>query len=256
MAQSNARQTLMAIANAQEAWSRSKGIPLLRAGYVASLADNLLLGALSPRAREQFLRGDGAELQGTGRTPPKMHALVSSSALAVNVFDYWTDRERGLLRSALSLPCDIDSLTFEYKCQRYPVRPRSPNLDLLIRLTDGSVIGVESKFTEPFRHTEGSKLAGKYFAMGATLWDAAGMPGAQALAEQLRSRWQHLDVAQLLKHMLGLAHERPEGQLTLLYLWYDPRTQASSKHAEEVEAFRNQVSGGRVTFSAMSYTDL
>ena len=68
MAQSNARQTLMAIENAQEAWSRSKGIPLLRAGYVATLADNLLLGALSPRAREQFLRGDGAELQGTGRT--------------------------------------------------------------------------------------------------------------------------------------------------------------------------------------------
>ncbi len=228
----------------------------MRAGYVATLGDNLLLGALSAPAKEQFLGGDGAELQGSGGRPPKMHALVSSSALAVNVFDYWSDRERALLKSALGLACDIESLTFEYKCQRYPVRPRSPNLDLLIRLTDGAVIGVESKFTEPFRHKEASKLAPKYFANGVPLWEAAGMARAQGLAEQLGSRWQHLDAAQLLKHMLGLAHEATEGQPTLLYLWFDPKTQASAKHAAEVEEFRSQVAGGRVGFSTMTYNDL
>ncbi|MEO8336199.1 MAG: hypothetical protein ABI664_14565 [bacterium] len=63
-----------------------------------------------------------------------------------------------VLGKALALPFDIRAFRFEYKPERFPVGPRTPNMDLLFELTDGHSVGVESKFAEPYR-SAGSKIA-------------------------------------------------------------------------------------------------
>ena len=95
------------IRNAQQDWARSKGIPFHSRGYVRDVEDNLWQ-PLSPRARQGFEGGAGSELSG------HMRALHSSSALAVNFFDYWTDRDKTPVLSALGVdPEDGASLDFE-----------------------------------------------------------------------------------------------------------------------------------------------
>jgi hypothetical protein len=122
-------------------------------------------------------------------------------------FDPWRDADKTQLAAALGLAAPIVELGFEFKPKRYPVRPRSPNLDLLIRLENGQAVGVESKFSEPFRSDDGhGVLSARYFSSGKALWTVANLEGAQALADGLRPQWAHLDTAQLLKHLLGLAH--------------------------------------------------
>jgi hypothetical protein len=77
----------------------------------------------------------------------------------------------------------------------------------------------------------------KYFAGGARVWQAAGLPLCQALAEDLRAgreRVKHLNAPQLLKHALGLA---VNGLRTsaLVYLYYDRPGRESATHRAELE---------------------
>src|SRR4051812_48580589 len=55
---------------------------------------------LSDETFREFLAADGNEF-GTGEGRPKIAALHSSSALAVNVFDYWRHRDKSPLAVAL-----------------------------------------------------------------------------------------------------------------------------------------------------------
>lgn len=251
-----AEDSLTTIERAQERWALDRHLPFSRPGYVAELRHNLYLGTLSQSAEAQFRAGDGAELTGSGSRPPKMCSLISSSALAVNSFDYWSDRNREPLQAALKLSRPITSLRFEYKCRDYPVSPRSPNLDLMLTCDDGSRLAIESKFTEPFRSKgSGQLLSSKYFAKG-PLWERAGMPRAQRLANELKPHWKHLDVAQLLKHMLGIASEKDVWPTRLLYLWYDPSTQEAEEHRVEAGAFASALGDSPVAFGTMSYNEL
>ena len=75
------------IKDVQRAWAESNGKHFDARGYVYDVQDNFRK-ALSTRARDAFGDGAGSELKG------KMKALHSSSALAANFFDYWTDIDR------------------------------------------------------------------------------------------------------------------------------------------------------------------
>lgn len=75
-------------------------------------------------SREEFEAADGRELRYHDGEPPKMHAVHSSSALAVNVFDYWRQirdvsgngQALRSIASACGVPCTgIDNLHFEQK---------------------------------------------------------------------------------------------------------------------------------------------
>ena len=194
--------------NRQDKWAmtipRDPKHPL----YVRSLDANLFLNGLRPETEADFRKGDGSELNDAKTRPAKMRALVSSSALAVNFFDPWRGERLVELGAALSLNAPVVSLGFEYKPLNYPVKPRSPNLDLMLTLDDGQRVGVESKFAEPYRSPgEGSVISRRYFPTDLALWTDVGLDGAQALANTLAPSWIYLDVGQLLKHMLGLASE-------------------------------------------------
>lgn len=241
----------------QQDWANRVRFPSDRPGYLRDLNDNLALGRLNNETHAEFKAADGEELLDTKSRPAKMRALVSSSALAVNFFDSWRNNCLAPLQHALGLEQPIASLKFEHKCSNYPVGPRTANLDLLLTLQDKSQIGVESKFTEPFR-TPGvdSPLSLKYHPPGDGLWASRGLAKTQALADSLRGCWDYLDVPQLLKHILGLRGETRTDSVRLLYLWFDTGLEDAEAHRDEVARFRSLIQGDDVRFLAMSYQTL
>ncbi len=258
------------LATAQANWARGavKNPDKEHADYVAPLEDNLFLGRLGPDTERDFKKGDGAELRDVGQRPAKMRALLSSSALAVNVFDYWRTAGPRELSSALGLDQPITQVQFEYQCSNYPVRPpspnlkqRSPNLDVLLTLVDGSRVAIESKFSEPYRSKARLELAAKHFENKDGLWSGQGLHGCQRLANALKPEgnhpadWHHLDVPQLLKHMLGLSHDDPGRHYTLIYLWFDPGTPDAIRHKQEIDLFTKEVANDALAFRSMTYQD-
>ncbi|HSW29070.1 MAG TPA: hypothetical protein VLH75_06170 [Longimicrobiales bacterium] len=249
------RSTAEAIKARQRRWAEGEGIALDRRGYAERLEDNLFLRRLQPKTEEEFRAGDGAELEDSGARPAKMRALHSSSALAVNFFDAWRDEPVGTLLAALGIAASEAKLEFECKCESYPVPPRAPNLDLCLTLDTGDVVGIESKFLEPYGPHEAA-LSTRYFKRPEGYWSRVHLPGAQGLADALAPQWHFLDVPQLLKHMLGIAHAHAGAQALLLYLWYDPGTAEAEWHREEVERFTEGVAGDAVAFRALTYQEL
>lgn len=182
-------------------------------GYVAKLEDNLLVESLRDDTRREFNEADGDELR------EKMRALHSSSALVVNVFEYWRDseRDRKPLAGALGLSTDIESICFERKMPS-GLRGNPPNLDVMFALSDGRCLAVESKYLEPYGSHRGG-FAASYRGE----WERNGFTSCEQSAEDLRSghpRYSWLSAEQLLRHILGLANQPKGCQWGLLYLWY------------------------------------
>ena len=245
----------------QSRWAQDLSIPLERAGYVTRLADNLMLGHLSPETRAEFQSADGGELNDDGRRPAKMRALISSSALAVNFFDAWRRVPAEPLATALGLGEPIVRVRFEYKCADYPIGPRSPNLDVMLTTMSGRRIAIECKFLEAYRNPgKRAPLSEKYFPPGLGVWSAAHLPRAQALANNESARWRYLDASQLLKHLLGLRSDKSPGDVELLYLWYDTGSDDAVAHREEIERFaaivKEENAEDAVCFRSMTYQEL
>lgn len=237
----------------QATWAGNRLRDRNRKHYLQSLADNLFLRGLNEATELEFREADGGELEDAGSRPAKMRALGSSSALAVNFFDPWRNADKRLLSTALRLHSPIRNLRFEYKTQEYPVGPRSPNLDLLLQLEDGSSVGIESKFREPYDSGDGyGALSARYFASSKGHWAANGLHKAQRLATRMQPDWIHLDTPQLLKHLLGLAAD-PARPSLLLYLWFDTGEADAVLHRRELEAFQEAVAGDAVEFRETSY---
>ena len=93
----------------QQIWAQRKGICLVGSkgergekNYTTTLNDNLYR-PLTPVVKQAFLKGDGKELKPDGEKLPKMQAIHSSSALAVNVFQYWMMKDISTIASACGL---------------------------------------------------------------------------------------------------------------------------------------------------------
>ena len=231
------------------AWAKSQGLSFDDKGYVDHVDANLWQ-PLSAHARAAYEKGAGSELQG------HMKALHASSALVVNFFDYWTDKPKAPLLSALEIDADdIQSLDFE---AQFPtgLGGTPPHFDVAIRLESNAVIGVESKFTEYLsRSTKGkSSFEPSYFPGSGGLWVSKALPACQAFAEELHSQqhqFEFLDPWQLLKHALGLARHSG-ADFSLWYLYYDYLGKRSDAHKSEIQTFANHV-GDEIRFKALTY---
>ena len=254
--------TLQAIIDSQTHWAQTAGLGVVR-GCVSSIDDNLFR-SMHPDTWKEFSTGSGDELglnQQTKRA--KMLSLRSSSILAVNVLDYWRERDLAPLASALQVQGDYTALKFE---QKFPhgLASTPPNLDAVLSQRQRlQPLAIECKFAEPYdtSRAEVKVLNGKYFAGGRKRWTEVGLPRCQRLADGLKvtSMYRRLDSAQLLKHLLGLAHsfaaEKRRGPIRLLYLWYDTQNSVAREHADEVVDFGSRLDQA-VEFRICSYQSL
>jgi hypothetical protein len=231
-----------AILDTQGAWALGARRQIDSRGYMSSVVENLYQ-PLSARATDGFSKGSGSELRDTPLRPAKMKALHSSAALAVNFFDYWTDRRPDILLSALGLEIAPASIEFEAQFST-GLEGNPPNLDIAFRF-DSLVVGVESKFSEWLTPKSPNKelFKRKYSGGPAELWSTKGLPACQHLAEELASgriQFRYLDAPQLLKHALGLATQHP-GSFELYYLFFDCPGLESEFHRSEVRRFAELV---------------
>ena len=241
----------------QRSWASKLGAVVDHRNYFSSVAANLH-APLSKRASRAFSMGSGSELRDTASRPAKMKALHSSSALAVNVFDYWTERNPSPLLAALELSLTAASIDFE---AQFPtgLDGKPPNLDIGLRLDSGKIVGVESKFSEWLSPKSPNKapFKPKYFADSAQHWSTAGLVACQVLAEEMRSGARHfryLDAPQLLKHALGLATQH-RGNFDLYYVYYDFSGPETVPHRAELEEFEALVRSD-FRFRWISYQDV
>lgn len=239
-----------AVRQQQLRWAEASGLAIDAAGYTRTLEDNLFI-PLSSDARAEFAAGDGCELGEQG-VRGKMQAHHSSSALACNVFDYWRERDRTPLAASLGCGDGIVSVHFERK---FPtgLRGNAPNLDVVLGTAGGSLLAIESKFTEPYGAHAAPGFKPKYFD-GPGLWAERGLSECQDVAERiqagdLRYRWLHAE--QLLKHVLGLAHSGERWQL--MYLWYQADGPEGLEHQAEVDDFAARVAADGDIFRSLTY---
>ena len=243
---------LEAVKTRQRAWATGIGIDLDAHGYCTVL-DRNLFRPLSEACRAEFAAGDGSEL-GKGGARGKIQALHSSAALACNFFEYWREGNLAVLGTAFRLRTRPSRVTFERKLPT-GLGGIGPNMDVVLDELDGTVFAIESKFTEPYSKSRlRCYLKPKYFPLGRRLWTEVGLPGCQAFAEDLPNRardFQHLDVSQLLKHMLGLG--RTGSHWRLCCLWYRVDGSVGERHQEELERFSQELGADAARFTSLTY---
>lgn len=240
----------------QKTWAADHGLAPDENAYLSAIEKNLFQ-TLSERTRQSFIDGSGGELVDSPKGPAKMKALYSSSALAVNVFDFWVTHDKTALSKAMYLDDEIVSISFEGK---FPtgLRGTPPNLDIVLALSTGHVVGIESKFSEWLRPKSASEkpFAASYFRGNIRLWEKNGLPNTQILAQDIaagKESFRYLNVAQLLKHSLGLSN-RLGRNFSLHYMYYDWPGIESTHHKLELVKFADLV-GAELKFHASSYQD-
>lgn len=240
-----------AIMEQQLMWARESGRIADSRAYLLTVEANLWR-PMCEQSRAAFEKGSGSELK------EKMRALHSSSALAVNFFEFWVMADRTPLTHALCLDEPINSIEFE---AQYPtgLTGNPPNLDVCLALASGHTVAIESKFCEWLSRKSPNKehFKPKYFLDGIELWTLRGLPACQSLALDIRNHvenFTYLDVPQLLKHALGLA-TRLNTRFGLYYLYFDWPGPESVKHQEEIKRFERRV-GLEMRFRCATYQEL
>ncbi len=253
------------IISKQIQWARNHEIALIgskgeqgRPAYTQNLDDNLF-EPLLPDTLQSFQEGDGNELAGN---PAKMQAVHSSSALSVNIFQYWKSRKQV---PAIAAACGLcnqttkfsKNITFEVK---YPIDARfqfSPNIDVVIHNSDSpyKVFAIECKFSEAYGGRSHAGIKKKYLDLD--IWKD--IPNLHELALSISPddhQFQYLHPAQLIKHILGLKKVFGKTGFRLLYLWYDVLGSAGTTHKVEISIFSEVAKLDNIHFHALSYQDL
>jgi hypothetical protein len=247
---------LAGVESAQRLWASQAGLSFDDRGYLPDVSQNLF-GGLSDEVRAAFDKADGAELKDHKGRPAKMRSVISSSALAVNVFQHWALNDPEPVGRALGLSAAVTKIEFE---RRMPTGAGGtpPNLDVLLTTADRGIVGIESKFTEWMSRKAGQAASmAPYFRKPESLWGRAGLTECDRLAQASNSgtkAYEYLDAPQLLKHILGL-HKTGAPSWALFYVWYDATGDTGDKHRTELAEFGERVRAD-LTFVAVSYQEL
>jgi hypothetical protein len=258
------------ILSKQIQWAHNRGIKLVgskgqrgRPAYTKTLEENLFQ-PLSPKVRAELSNGDGGELTGTTDDLPKMHAVHSSSALSINIFQYWLGVNQvpkiatacGFCRQ--SNFCS-HSIRFEAK---FPISRDfafSPNIDVIIENAAESVyevFAVECKFSEAYSSRGHSGIDQKYLNLEG-IW--ADVPNLRSFSRSISpddTEFAHLHSAQLVKHILGLKEKHGKSRFRLLYLWYDSFGLEGALHRQEARRFQEIAKKDNIKFHTLTYQKL
>jgi len=230
--------------------------------YTKTLDKNLFQ-PLRSEIEDSFNKADGGELHSTSTTPSKMQALHSSSALAVNVFQYWMDKDISKIANFCKF-CNYNNepkkLFFEKKYYIDKKFDKPPNIDVVIENNSNNgykAYAIESKFSEPFSKRNGNKgFKEKYFSIP-DIW--VDLPNIYKLAESISpedNTFQILYPTQLIRHILGLKLKYGKSKFRLLYLYYESVGVENCIHKKELEKFAESVKKDNVKFHYLSYQDL
>jgi len=258
------------ILSKQIQWALNRGISLIgsqgkrgRLAYTPYLNQNLF-EPLDPSIKKYLESGDGGELNGSPCKPAKMQAVHSSSALGVNIFQYWhTIAQIPKIAAACGF-CRKGNrvskkLVFEDK---YPIANNfryPPNIDVVIHNSDSAMykrFAIECKFSEAYTSKGDHGLKKKYLDIE-EVWNV--IPNLHDLAEELCPNdleFKYFHPAQLIKHILGLKKAFGIKGFRLLYLWYDVLGEEGSIHQKEIDRFTQITRSDNVKFHALSYQNL
>ena len=255
----------------QVQWAYNHGVQLVgskiergRPAYTRQLRDNLFQ-PMDAETERDFEGGDGGELRPVKGGLPRMHAVHSSSALGVNVFEYWKTADKITPIATACGFCRQDnkaSLRLRFEDNRHVISTRfenSPNIDVVIENTDDAnrfAFAVECKFTEAYSNRGHSGLSEKYFGSDVS-WE--GLSHLMELSLSISpsdNTFRHLHPAQLVKHVLALRKSFGEERFRLLYLWYDAPGEEGVRHRREVEQFKDVAEKDGVRFDGCTWQEL
>lgn len=234
-----------------------------RFAYTRELNQNLF-EPLALEDRKRFEEGDGHEIRSDPGNQAKMQALHSSSALSVNIFQYWKKINRvtniasacGFCRKGTSVS---ESIVFEDK---YPIDNRfllSPNIDVVFHNSDSTRFkrfAIECKYSEAYNSHGHGGLKRKYLLLTTPWSDIQNLHEFALSICPTDDKFISLHPAQLIKHILGLKAECGKKGFRLLYLWYDVIGKEGAIHREEIERFSKVARADGIYFSSMSYQEL
>jgi hypothetical protein len=234
-----------------------------RLAYTENLDKNLF-EPLLPETRIEIEKGDGGELKGNSTHSAKMCAVHSSSAMGVNVLQYWKNKNMPDLAYALGL-CRKDNksasdIHFERKYKISNKFQFDPNIDSVILNSESDKIkafGIECKFSEAYSSRNHLGLKERYLTEITEQWEDIPhlLDFAKTISPEDKS-FNHLHPAQLIKHILGLKKEYGKSGFRLLYLWYDVLGQDGCRHRAEIAEFAKITKQDSIKFHSISYQEL
>lgn len=260
----------------QKAWAERKKFTLLPGTIANKNGDKIYLDdynknlyeSLSENNEKSYNEGSGGETKDTKTRRAPMKAAFSSSAIVVNLFQYWQGKDVSPLLKALNMIGHNDKIInalikFEDKKKITNKKTKEeisePHLDVTIESESlQHAIAIESKFTEPYSHKTQKELAEKY--NNDELWK-----GLEEIKEEIDIlekekrekifRFKRLDYLQLTKHILGLKTQHGK-KFKLLYLWYDVPCKEGCEHRKEIEDFKKIVEKDSINFRSITYQEV
>jgi hypothetical protein len=219
-------------------------------GYVVNNEDNLIDGINLNLFQKDLMQGSGNELIS------KFNALFSSSALAVNNFAI-IKRHKDIF-SFLGHSGFKDA-TFERQFST-GLRGTPPNLDFVIE-NDEVIIAFESKYLELLDEKE-TKFKSSYNKDNLNYLDKFWFE----LIDKYNNQKLNLDVAQLIKHSIGLKNyqfnlpKNKKKRVILVYIYWTPNNlnkfEVYNKHSNEISIFSELLKKqSDLDFITMSYND-
>ncbi len=254
----------------QVSWADRNNVRLIgsdvtkgRLAYTENLDKNLF-EPLLPETRTEIEKGDGGELKGDSTHSAKMCAVHSSSAIGVNVLQYWKNKNIPNLAYALGL-CRKDNqsaneIHFEQKFKISEKFQFDPNIDAVILNGENEKIkafGIECKYSEAYSSRNHSGLKERYLTDITEQWKD--IPNLLDFAKTISPEdnyFNYLHPAQLIKHILGLKKVYGKNGFRLLYLWYDVLGEDGYKHKAEIEEFAKITKKDNIKFHSISYQEL
>jgi hypothetical protein len=229
-------------------------------GYITSMnpEDNLLQNVANWNIiKTEIGKGQGSELKADKNGRMKFCALHSSSALCVNNFAMFKQNHKDA--SFLQYSNFIEAV-FEKKLS---TGISTPNLDFYLK-NSKTIIGIESKFTEYLTsksdHTK--ENLSKYFMREELnflprLFDSIILNYINCPDKMF------LNVAQLIKHSIGLLKNKGDKEAILVYIYWQPKRwdingafqKIYEQHNKEIEDFAKRINKF-ITFKHLSYSDL
>lgn len=216
-------------------------------GYLLNNFENLLDGIDEDLYLEDLMNGSGNELKS------KFNAIYSSSALAVNNFAIV---KKHLTDFKFFDYSDFNDARFERQFKT-GLGGTPPNLDFTIENKE-TIIAFESKYLETLNKKK-AKFADSYNKKKLDYLDDFWFD----LIKKYKGFNSNLDVAQLIKHSIGLLNHRrknPQQKVILVYLYWTPDNYNNItkliKHQKDLVEFEKDIKKNKdLKFMSLTYNE-